>query len=69
MTNMQFKAPGERNWSDLDLSRIYKVATNNYIAAGKDGYKTFGVVSKSGRIVDTYLDYAQSFVDYIKKYK
>jgi 5'-nucleotidase len=68
-SNIQYKAPGESNWSDLDLIRTYKVATNNYIAAGKDGYKTFGVVSKSGRIVDTYLDYAQSFVDYIKKYK
>ena len=54
---------------DLDMSRTYKVATNNYIAAGKDGYKTFGAVSKSGRMVDTYLDYAQSFVDYVKKYK
>ena len=68
-SNIQFKAPGESSWSDLDLGRTYKVATNNYIAAGKDGYKTFGIVSKSGRIVDTYLDYAQSFVDYIKKYK
>ena len=68
-SNIQFKGPGESKWSDLDLSRTYKVATNNYIAAGKDGYKMFGVVSKSGRIVDTYLDYAQSFVDYVKKYK
>ena len=68
-SNIQFKAPSESSWSDLDLGRTYKVATNNYIAAGKDGYKTFGIVSKSGRIVDTYLDYAQSFVDYIKKYK
>ena len=68
-SNIQFKGPGESEWSDLDLSRTYKVATNNYIAAGKDGYKMFGVVSKSGRMVDTYLDYAQSFVDYVKKYK
>ena len=68
-SNIQFKAPGDNQWSELDLMRTYKVATNNYIAAGKDGYKTFGVVSKSGRIVDTYLDYAQSFVDYVKKYK
>jgi 5'-nucleotidase len=68
-SNIQFKAPGESSWSDIDMGRTYKVATNNYIAAGKDGYKTFGIVSKSGRIVDTYLDYAQSFVDYIKKYK
>ena len=68
-SNIQFKAPGENKWSELDLMRTYKVATNNYIAAGKDGYKTFGVVSKSGRMVDTYLDYAQSFVDYVRKYE
>ena len=68
-SNIQFKAPRDNKWSELDLMRTYKVATNNYIAAGKDGYKTFGVVSKSGRMVDTYLDYAQSFVDYVKKYK
>ncbi len=68
-SNIQFKGPNDTTWVDIDLSRTYRVATNNYIAAGKDGYKTFGVVSKSGRIVDTYLDYAQSFVDYVKKYK
>ena len=68
-SNIQFKAPGDNQWSELDLMRTYKVATNNYIAAGKDGYKTFGVVSKSGRMVDTYLDYAQSFVDYVRKYE
>jgi 5'-nucleotidase len=68
-SNIQFKAPNAIHWIDLETDRIYKVATNNYIAAGKDGYKTFGIVSKSGRVVDTYLDYAQSFVNYVKKYK
>ena len=41
--------------------------TNSYIAGGKDGYKTFGTVSKRGDAEDTYLDYAQSFVDYVKQ--
>ena len=68
-SKIQFKGPNDSSWVDLDMGRTYRVATNNYIAAGKDGYKMFGVVSKSGRIVDTYLDYAQSFVDYVKKYK
>ena len=35
--------------------------------SGKDGYLTFGDISKEGRVVDTYLGYAQSFVDYVKK--
>lgn len=58
---------GESNWKALDKSASYKVATNNYIAGGKDGYLTFGTVMKDGRVVDTYLDYAQSFVDYVTK--
>lgn len=72
------KAKGERfydvevmkkgdSWKALDLEASYKVATNDYIARGKDGYVTFGEVFKEGRVVDTYLDYAQSFVDYITK--
>lgn len=72
------KAKGERfydlevmkkgeSWKAIDMSASYKVATNNYIAGGKDGYLTFGDVFKDGRVVDTYLDYAQSFVDYVTK--
>ena len=41
--------------------------TNNYISAGRDGYLTFGDITKEGRVTDTYLDYAQSFVDYVRK--
>ena len=45
----------------------YKVVSNSYTAQGKDGYLTFKTVTDSGRALDTYLDYAQSFVDYVKK--
>ncbi|EAQ66709.1 5'-nucleotidase [Marinomonas sp. MED121] len=55
------------SWTALDMNASYKVATNDYIAGGKDGYITFGKVVKEGRVVDTYLDYAQSFVDYVIK--
>ena len=49
------------------MERVYTVVTNNYISAGRDGYLTFGAISKAGRVTDTYLDYAQSFVDYVRK--
>ncbi|ADZ92033.1 NAD nucleotidase [Marinomonas mediterranea] len=55
------------SWKPLDPNATYKVATNDYIAGGKDGYVTFGKVVKEGRVLDTYLDYAQSFVDYVMK--
>ena len=39
----------------------------DYISGGRDGYLTFKHVVEDGRVVDTFLDYAQSFVDYVKK--
>ena len=67
--NLEFKGRTDKSWVKINPSKTYTVATNNYIAAGKDGYKTFGIISKQGRVVNTYLGYAQSFVDYVKKIK
>ena len=64
--DIQFKGPADSSWSPLDKNRSYKVITNNYIAGGRDGYLTFRTVAADGRMVDTYLDYAQSFVDYVR---
>ena len=67
ISNLEFKGPKDNDWVPISKTRVFKVVTNNYIASGKDGYLTFGKVSKEGRVVDTYLDYAQSFVDYARK--
>lgn len=66
VSNLQVKVKGETTWKAIDNSKLYKVATNSYIASGKDGYTTMGTIPKDRRL-DTYLDYAQSFVDYVKK--
>ncbi len=66
-TVLEFKGPKDGTWTELDMDRIYTVVTNNYISSGRDGYLTFGTISKEGRVTDTYLDYAQSFVDYVRK--
>ena len=65
-SNIEFKGPTDESWTALDSTRTYKVVTNNYIAGGRDGYLTFKDVAADGRILDTYLDYAQSFVDYVR---
>ena len=65
-TALEVKLKEESTWRALVLDELYTVVTNNYIAGGKDGYLTFGTISaQEGRVVDTYLDYAQSFVDYV----
>ena len=37
------------------------------LPAGRDGYLSFKTVKNVGRYTDTYLDYAQSFVDYVQE--
>ena len=65
LSNLEFKGPSNNKWLKLNLENTYRLVTNNYIAAGRDGYNTFKSVKNDGRYLDTYLDYAQSFVDYV----
>ena len=53
-------------WAPIDLAKTYVLVTNDFIAAGQDGYTTLGTVYKTGAYVNTYLLYTQSFVDYVK---
>ncbi len=64
--NLQMKKKTESTWSALIANDNYTIVTNSYIAGGKDGYATFATITDAKR-VDTYLDYAQSFVDYVKR--
>lgn len=66
-SSVEFKGPKDTVWAELGADKFYTVVTNNYISSGRDGYLTFGTISKAGRVTDTYLDYAQSFVDYVRK--
>ncbi len=67
VTNLEFNPRGTNQWVPFDESATYTVATNSFIASGQDGYATFGTAFDAGRFVDTFLDYAQSFIDYIQQ--
>ncbi len=47
----------------IDFDKKYIVVTNSYIADGKDGYEKFATIKDK---IDTYYDYAMSFVDLVK---
>ena len=66
ITNVQVNPRVSGVWTTIELTRTYKVVTNNFLAKGSDGYTTLGNLPSS-RKTDTYLDYAQSFVDYVKR--
>ena len=63
-SNVEVKLKGESECSAIDPVRVYKVVTNDFIATGQDGYVTLGEVSDELK-VNTFLDYAQSLVDYV----
>ena len=53
----------EGTWAPIDMSGIYIVVTNNFIATPRDGYFEFGKIPEEKK-VDTYVEYAQSFIEY-----
>jgi hypothetical protein len=50
-------------WTKIDMLASYTVVTNNFIATPRDGYYEFGNIDDSLK-VDTYVEYAQSFIEY-----
>jgi 5'-nucleotidase len=65
-SNVQVRNKTTGAWTAIDLAKTYVLVTNDFVAAGSDGYATLGTVYKAGRYVNTYLLYTQSFVDYVK---
>jgi len=66
-SNIEIRRKGATEWSALADTDQVTVVTNDYLAAGGDGYATFETVSEDGRMVDTYIDYAQGFIDYLQQ--
>lgn len=64
-TNVQVRDKVTGAWVALDAAKTYVMVTNDFVAAGKDGYTTLGNVYNAGKYVNTYLLYTQSFVDYV----
>lgn len=63
--DIEYRIRNEGDWQPLTDSTVLTVVSNSFTAMGQDGYVTFGTVSEDGRAEDTFLDYAQSFVDYM----
>ncbi len=54
-SNVQVRVKATGAWSNIDPARTYVLVTNDFIAAGKDGYTALGTVFKAGRSVNTYF--------------
>ena len=66
VSGLEYKGRSDNSWVPLGTNTSYTVVTNSYVAGGRNGYLTFKTVKNDGRSVDTYLNDAQSFVDYVQ---
>lgn len=67
ISNLEIKDRESGVWADIVEDTMYVIVTNSYTGGGKDGYLTFKTVQdERGEGVDTYLDYAMSFVRYVE---
>ena len=64
-SNVEVRPKGTDTWVPIDVDHTYVVVANSFMATGGDGYFVMGEVTDAGRSVDTGLDYAQSFIDWI----
>lgn len=62
--NVQVRDRKTGVWSAIDPARSYTLVTNDFLASGKEGYATLGAIYATGNVVNTYLLYTQTFVDY-----
>ena len=64
-SNVEVRPKGATEWSPIDPAATYVVVANSFMATGGDGYQVLADAVEDGRGVDTGLDYAQSFIDYV----
>jgi 5'-nucleotidase len=65
VTNVEVKDRDTGVWAPIDPSARYIVVTNSFLAGGGDGYTTFKTARDEGRVTDTFINYAQGFIDYV----
>jgi len=63
--NVEIRPKVSGAWEPLDAARTYILVTSDYLASGGDGYTTLAAINRAVPAVNTYLNYTQTFVDYL----
>jgi len=56
-------------WRPVTADEYYTMVTNSFVAGGSDGWKLLAELSAEGRVEDTYIEYAESFANWLKATK
>lgn len=65
ISNLEVNPRVSGEWVAINNTATYTVVTNDFIAAGQDGYATFGALYAAGHYVNTFTLYTQAFISYI----
>jgi 5'-nucleotidase len=65
-SNIEVRPKGTTEWLPLEDTDEYVVVANSFMAGGGDGYQALEDAVDDGRGVDTFLDYGQSFIDWVE---
>ena len=65
-SNIEVRAD-DGTWGPIDPASTYVVVTNSFLAGGGDGWNTFRTAVDQGRSVDTFINYAQGFIDWVEQ--
>lgn len=66
-SNLQVET--DAGWQAMQPDETYTMITNSFLAGGADGWRLLGELKQAGLVQDTYVNYAQSFVDWARKTK
>ncbi|EIJ44135.1 NAD pyrophosphatase/5''-nucleotidase NadN [Beggiatoa alba B18LD] len=66
VTQLAVMSKTDGTYSPINNETLYHVGVNSFMASGGDGYTTLKNVIAERR-VDTFFDYAESFVNYMKE--
>ncbi len=68
ISNLEVNPKLADSWTTIEMDKTYSVVTNNFIAGVRDGYYEFGNIPADLK-VDSYVEYAQSFIEYAQEVK
>ncbi|MBK1654630.1 bifunctional metallophosphatase/5'-nucleotidase [Allochromatium vinosum] len=66
-SRVEIRRRGAPDWRLLEDAEDVIVVTNSFLAGGGDGYAIFKRASEEGRATDTFIDYAQGFIDHLQQ--
>lgn len=65
ISNVEVNPRLDGSWGAIDLTAMYSLVTNDFIASGQDGYDAFEPVFAAGKYEDTQTAYAQGLIDFV----